>query len=287
MIYLFASILCSGSLGIFFKFFEKRNLSSQSAIFFNYLTCLVIGIGLNFRSLQSIQYENWMIYTFLLGLIFIVTLALMAKATRKSGITSMVVSNKMSLVLPVCFGLLVLKEPVHWITFLGIGLCLTSLLMVTYRKESHKNKIMFWLLFGVFLLSGTIDIGIAFLEDKYFGESSNFMIPTLFIFGSAVFWGIPNTIKTWHSNKETRKANIFWGILLGFPNFFSIFFLFKCLHDAPFPSSVVFPINNMGVIFIGFLASLAFKEKLNKINYLGVLLALCAIAILSLSKSSV
>ena len=283
MIYLLASILCSGSLGIFFKFFEKKNVEIKKAIFVNYLTCTILGVVLTFNELQKLPLKNWMIVTLIMGLLFIVTLELMAQATKKSGISAMVISNKMSLIFPVSYGLIILGERVNWLIILGIFSCLLSVYLITKSPKKSSFREGTLLLIVVFFLSGTIDVGITFLETHFFTNNTNFMLPTLFIFGSAAFWGLPSLFKSSRTDAK-KKSTVFLGILLGIPNFFSIYFLFLSLRSAPFPSSILFPINNMGVILVGFMASLLFKEKLYSSNYWGVLLALFAIGIMAIGS---
>jgi len=50
-------------------------------------------------------------------------------------------------------------------------------------------------------------------------------------------------------------------------------------------SSVLYPINNMGIVGISALFGiLIFKEKINLINFIGILLAIAAIALIAFGK---
>ncbi len=74
-------------------------------------------------------------------------------------------------------------------------------------------------------------------------------------------------------------------MILGFINFFSTYFLMKALANDAMESSFVFAINNIGIIlFNSMIAILVFKEKITKINLLGVVLALISIIIIYLSN---
>ena len=51
-----------------------------------------------------------------------------------------------------------------------------------------------------------------------------------------------------------------------------------------FPASFIFPVNNIGIVaFSTMLAFVAFKEKLSATNYLGLVLALVSIILISLT----
>jgi uncharacterized membrane protein len=79
-----------------------------------------------------------------------------------------------------------------------------------------------------------------------------------------------------------NKKAILWGVLLGIPNYFSMYFLVKTL--GVFPASYIFPINNIGIVALStIIALLAFKEQLNKKNILGLGLAIIAILLISFS----
>ena len=88
---------------------------------------------------------------------------------------------------------------------------------------------------------------------------------------------IGKSIKT--KNKLQLKS-IFWGVIFGVPNFFSLLFFLKALGSMS--SSEVFPLVSMGVVVSSSLIGLLlFKENLTKSNWIGILLSICAIYIFS------
>jgi drug/metabolite transporter (DMT)-like permease len=71
------------------------------------------------------------------------------------------------------------------------------------------------------------------------------------------------------------------GILLGLPNYGSIYFLIKVLQIPNLNASIAFPINNLGIVVLSFLLSIfLFKEKPETLKILGFCLALVAIALM-------
>ncbi|WP_431295071.1 hypothetical protein [Pedobacter sp. P26] len=59
----------------------------------------------------------------------------------------------------------------------------------------------------------------------------------------------------------------------------------KALAENP---STVFAAMNLGVIIIGTLIGIiAFKEKLSKLNYVGIVLAIAAVIFITLSQNAV
>ena len=72
--------------------------------------------------------------------------------------------------------------------------------------------------------------------------------------------------------------NLLAGVLIGVPNYFSIWCLVRFLKNSPWQSSASIPVNNMGIVlFSAVVAWLLFKERLSLINWLGILLSLIAI----------
>jgi drug/metabolite transporter (DMT)-like permease len=81
--------------------------------------------------------------------------------------------------------------------------------------------------------------------------------------------------------KEQQKIygkNILAGFLLGIPNYYSMFFLIKALQNKNLESATIFTLINIGVILLTTIFSiLFFKEKLKPQNYIGILLAITAV----------
>lgn len=82
---------------------------------------------------------------------------------------------------------------------------------------------------------------------------------------------------------------LIWGALLGISNYGSIYFVIRALNYKDtignnIGGSVVFGINNLGVIALSVLIGLLFfKEKILKINWIGIIISLIAIYILSIT----
>jgi uncharacterized membrane protein len=72
------------------------------------------------------------------------------------------------------------------------------------------------------------------------------------------------------------------GIIIGIPNYFSIWFLGKVIAAYKDNSSAIIPINNMGIVLFSAVAAwVLFKEKLSFINWMGIGLAIAAIGLIA------
>jgi uncharacterized membrane protein len=82
--------------------------------------------------------------------------------------------------------------------------------------------------------------------------------------------------------ESIQLKSVGWGIALGVPNYFCMYFLVKTLEQ--FEASFIFPINNIAIVVCSTLISLVFfKEKMNAVNWSGFVLAILSILIISLA----
>jgi len=85
---------------------------------------------------------------------------------------------------------------------------------------------------------------------------------------------------------QINLKNILFGFLIGIFNFGNILFYLKAHQAFAKNPSTVFAGMNMGVLIIGSLVGLfIFKEKLTKINFAGLFLALIAVILIVISQS--
>lgn len=71
------------------------------------------------------------------------------------------------------------------------------------------------------------------------------------------------------------------GLILGSMNYWGAWFFIKSM--AAFQASFIFPVVNVGIVSLSALISfIIFKENLSKTNWLGILVAIMAIILVSL-----
>jgi uncharacterized membrane protein len=85
--------------------------------------------------------------------------------------------------------------------------------------------------------------------------------------------------------EKIAAKNIYAGIILGIPNYFSIYFLLMALTAFEGNGAFVMPVLSIGIIVIASVISATFLgDKLNRVNMAGVLVAILAIILLSYQK---
>jgi drug/metabolite transporter (DMT)-like permease len=276
---------------VIFKLFSRYKIDTLKAIVVNYIVACISGlIAFDGNIIPAeIPHFSWFYYTLGLGAFFIIVFNLMALTTQRCGLSVVAVATKMSLAIPIAFGLLYYKEKLGIFIGLGIVLALIAVYLASVKTSNEltvrKNYMILPLL--VFLGSGIIDTSIKFLEESFVSEN-DIPIFSATIFGSAAGVGILVLVFQKISGKfNFQFKNIIGGILLGVPNYFSIYFLVKALRSGILESSGIFTVNNVGVVLIStFVGILLFKEKLLPKNWLGVVLAILSIFFVALAGMS-
>ena len=277
MISLTLTILFTVSLFIFFKEFEKRNINTHQAITFNYLTACIIAILLygNPIPLTDIVNTSWKYPTIALGVFFVVMFNIMAKTTQQLGISIASIASKMSLVIPVLAALIFQRNiNLSIYNYIGILLALIAIFLTFKKKQKTQKslKIAIFLFFGAGILDSFLD----YVREKYLESINDFNLFIILIFFIAFLTGFVIII---FKRKKINFKNIIGGVLLGIPNYFSIYFVLLSLESLG--GAVVFPVLNIGVVLISTIISyLVYKENLNKGNWFGIVLACVSIFLL-------
>ena len=291
MIYLLFSILAATMIFVIFKLFSRYKINTLHAIVVNYIVACFIGFIAFDGIIIAAEIPNfsWFYYTLGLGILFIVVFNLIALTTQRSGLSVVAVATKMSLAIPIVFGLLYYKEHLDIFNGLGILLALMAVYLTSLKNAKglmvQKKNLVLPLL--VFLGGGIIDTSIKFLEESFVAENDVPLFSAT-IFGSAACVGILVLIFQKINGKfKFQFKNIVGGILLGVPNYFSFYFLVKALRSGILESSGIFTVNNVGVVLISTMAGiLLFKEKLLPKNWLGIILAILGIFFVALAGMS-
>jgi drug/metabolite transporter (DMT)-like permease len=286
MTFLILSILVNALLFVIFKLFDKFKVNTFQAIVFNYLFAFIVAYSQTNANygLVEIPKQKWFFGAIILGFLFITIFNVMAKTVQKMGLSVTAVAGKMSVVIPVLFGILYYKEAIGFYKVFGILLALIAVYLSSVKKQGTIDKNYIYLPILLFFGSGLIDTLLKYIEKNYVPKTDT-EIYTGTIFLIAVIIGFSTMIYQYFKGdfKFTFKSLIA-GIVLGVPNYFSIYFLLRALQSDTIDSSTVFTINNVGIVLLSALIALFFfKEKLSRKNYLGILFSIIAIFLITLS----
>ena len=287
MIYLILSILASTAIFVVFKLFERFKINTLQAIVINYIIACCCGL-LSYEgtiNISETSSSKWFLGAILLGFLFISVFNLMALTAQRHGLSVASVAGKMSVMIPVVFGIHVYAESISVQKIFGIVLALIAVYLTAIKAKSSINiRQSLWLPFLLFLGSGVIDTSIKYLETTYVPENG-IPIFSATIFGCAAIIGILILIIMKLKNTFVFNVkNIFGGIILGIINYYSIFFLLRALQFEGLESSTLFTVNNVAIVMVSTLVGLLlFKESISKKNWFGISLAIISILLVTLA----
>lgn len=284
MIFVLIAIVCSVLVSINFKLLNRYYTNAYQAIVFNYPTAaLFCYFFFKPNLLAKPNSEHWVLYL-ILAVLLISIFYFIGKSIATSGIVLTAIAQRLSLVIPVLSAFLIFSETPTTIKIIGLGVGLIAIYASKPTGKGNLKDIMSWYPIIVFFGTGIIDVlfnQLTLLENISFTASLFyiFCIASVLGFSSLIYQQIKGTLKF------QPKAALA-GIVLGLFNFGSIYFYIKALQIEKNQPSVVFSSLDIGVIVLGSIVGiLLFKEKLSKLNILGIVLAIVAIVILNLPNA--
>jgi drug/metabolite transporter (DMT)-like permease len=291
MMYLVGSIVLTSWLTLAFKVVQRWRVDTFQAIVFNYLACVITGslVHGSFLNYGHMATRPWFWWACLMGAVFIGLYNIIGFTTQRIGVAVASVANKLSLVIPFAFSLVLYNERSTWLKIAGVLVALTAVVLTCYPRKAEAGaatpKRQGWLYLlplVLFIGSGLLDTMIKYVEQGYLNDSNKdeYLI-TAFSMAAAI--GLVALVMNLAASKTrlSYKAMLA-GIMIGVPNYFSIWCLLQVLKQYAGNSSAIIPINNMGIVlFSSVMAWLLFKERLSAINWLGILLAVGSIALIA------
>ncbi|MDY6801727.1 MAG: hypothetical protein SVU94_10980 [Bacteroidota bacterium] len=293
MIFLIFSILSSAAIYVIFKYIDRIKIASFDVIIINYITAAILGLLLSDTQADIFPiYQNqWFPYAVLIGVLFIVMFVVIAKSSQIVGIAITTVSNKMSVIIPITFSILI--DPLDKLTNLkaaGIILAILAVFLSIYRKRKIEfDPRNIYLPIILFLGMGIVDSIVKYAQQYYVNDNVLPLFTVILFIIAAIAGLVTKLLRKTPFKALVNPQILMWGILLGISNYGSLYFLIKALnYKDPFGNhiggSVVFGINNLGVIALSVIIGLLFfKEKILKINWVGIIISFIAIYILSIT----
>ena len=286
MIFLLLSILFSTGLFVIFKYFGIYKIDVLKAIFVNYIVAFSMGFFFAERQIpiSEIYLEPWFSGALFLGALFVSIFFVMAMTAQKNGVSVTSIAGKMSVVVPIVFGIILYNESVTFLKIVGIIMALIAVYLSSVKEEKSEKNGTLLLPILLFIGSGTIDTLLKYIQENYVSDE-DVSIFSGSLFGIAgVFAFFILVIKTIKKREAFGYKNIIAGIILGIPNYYSIIFLIKALQNKNFESSTLFTINNVAIVVVSTLVGLFFfKEKFSIKNKIGVAMAVLGIIIVTIA----
>lgn len=282
MLFLVLSILCSVIVGVIFKITRKYNSNPSQIVAFNYVTALVLCYFTFSPNLAEVNLNApWNIYI-AIGVLLPILFLFLVASIKHMGIVKTDAAQRLSLFIPILAAWFVFKEEFNFYKVIGLVIGFLALLFILRKQsENIENK---WIYPAVVL----IGFGIIDILFKQIALYTTLPYPTSLFVVFCIALAVAILISVYElgiKNVKLESKNILFGALVGIFNFGNILFYLKAHKAFAENPSTVFAGMNMGVIILGSLIGLVFfKEKLSKINFIGIFLALISIVFIVVSQ---
>jgi drug/metabolite transporter (DMT)-like permease len=289
MIYLIAGIIANVLIFLAFRTFSIFKIDNLQAIVVNYFVCVIASIIFagDPQVLLSVDlFTPWALAAVVLGLLLVIGFYAATITAQRMGVSITSVASKMSMVFPIMFSLFFMKiEGMRFSVFnyLGMPLAVLSIYLGSLREANdHKitlsKKHMLLFPFTVFLVGGLIDITINYSNNYLIDVTNHGTFPLVLFVAAALFGSLLMVFQ----KKKLEARSLIGGLYLGISNYFSLYFVLKALTFFQNNGAVFYPIYNVGIILLSsVLAMIFFCERLSRINYLGLILSILALFLLS------
>ena len=282
MVYLTIAVFCSVAVSVLLKILRQKNIDIRQTIVAGYpVACLLTWLLLkpDISGMNALG-STWGVIG-ALGIMLPAVFIILGRTIEAVGMVATDAAQRLSLIIPIVASFLLFGELITGTHILGLALGFLALAALVYRPQhaeiSQQAKHTPIWLFGVWAGYGIIDI----LFKQVAKQGTAFPLTLFVSFGLAGLLLLIYLLVTrvrWQGNALAA------GLLLGTLNMGNIYAYVRAhqvMHDSP---SIVFTGMNVGVIAVATLIGVGvFKEHLNRINVLGLLLAICCVALLFLA----
>ncbi|MDN3447520.1 EamA/RhaT family transporter [Psychrobacter sp. APC 3281] len=282
MMYLIIAVLCSVAVSVLLKILRQKNIDIRQTIVAGYPVAFLLTWVLLKPDIGAIHALDsaWSIII-ALGVLLPAVFIILGRAIEAVGMVATDASQRLSLIIPIVAAFLLFGEVLTGTRILGLALGFLALGALVYRPQhndiNRQTKHTPLWLFGVWAGYGIIDI----LFKQVAKQGAAFPLTLLVSFGVA---GVLLLVYLLVTRVRWQKQALMTGLLLGALNMGNIYAYVRAhqvLHDSP---SIVFTGMNVGVIAVATLIGVGvFKEQLNRINIIGLVLAVCCVGVLFLA----
>jgi hypothetical protein len=217
-----------------------------------------------------------------LGVLFVSVFSLTGRVSREIGVGLAGMLSKLSLVIPIAFAVVILREPISARQGVGLFLALAAILLVhgPYLQEGGIRKLWQALRWGLLLWlgNGIIDTLFKALQPTWQSLPDE-NIPPL-IMGIAGLVGLALHVSQKQLHHLCRPALWAGATLLGLTNIASVVFYVKGLRSLP---AVPFFLSlNLGIVLLaGVIGVVFFRERFSWLVGLGYAAGVGAIVLLA------
>ena len=278
MLNLLLAIASSALVSITMRLSETKIKNNTAMLAVNYIMCTFLAwVYTGFGSLCPVAVGRQLAATLggINGILYLAGFVLLQRNIRVNGVVLPATFIKLGLLVSMAVSVVFFGErPEIW-QWAGFALAVAAIVLMNYRPGEGKAGNMAGLL--LLLLAG----GGGDAMSKIFEELGNPALSDYFLmitFGTALLFCL-SLVRI--RKEKLGKWEIFFGLLIGIPNFFSAKFLLGALKDIA--AVVVYPVYSVATILtVTVTGILVFREWLEKKQWLALGMILVALVLLNI-----
>lgn len=278
---------CSVLVSVLLKLFRRAGVDTAQAVTWNYLAASILCALLLDAPLGSLRDPGAPVLPLLVLAMVLPSLFLvLAASVRAAGIVRTDIAQRLSLLLSLLAAFAWFGETAGGMKLAGLGLGLLAVVAILKRPvlatTESRGSDAWPLLLTVWAGFALVDVML-----KQIAAAGTPFAASLQVTFVLAFLGML-IVQLWRHFR--RRSSLTWrnlwvGLLLGVINFGNIVFYVHAHRALPESPAVVFAAMNIGVVVLGTLVGVVgFKERLGRLNWLGVGLAVLAIVMIAMAR---
>ena len=277
MFYLILAIASSALVSVVMRLSDRKVTGNIAMLAVNYLMCVAVSVfyagdnlfvsapGLTGAALMGI----------INGVLYLGGFVLLQVNVRHNGVVLSSTFMKLGLLVSLAVSVIFFHEVPDVLQIIGFCLAIAAIVLINFKRESggeagFKAGLILMLLVG----------GMADAMSKIFEELGNSALGDHFLICTFLMASLLCNVLMTMKGQRPGKWEAIFGLLIGVPNFFSAKFLLGALKSIP--AVIVYPVYCVGTILVvSMIGVLAFRERLEKRQWIGMGLILIALVLLN------
>ena len=274
-------IASSTVITLIMRFTDKKTSNNMAMFMANYAVCSCLSYFYMFQAgVPAFANEPGLGFTVTIGIIsgiwYLVGFLFMQFNMRENGVVLCSTFNRLGVLVPTIMAMVVFKESPKMVQIIGILIALVAIVLMQFEKDNiNAGGKKIWLV--IMLLSAGFCDSLTNVYDKVGNPvlKDNYLLYTFFV---AL---ICATILTIREKHKISKWDLFFGFIIGVPNYFSSRFMFEALKTVP--AVIAYPVSSVGTILAICIGSvILFKEKVSNQKKFALVLVMAAMALLNI-----
>lgn len=278
MIYLILAFCSSALVSILMRVSEKYVKNNISMLGMNYVMCITLagyytGYAKIFTQSAGAGFA-WGL-GFVNGILYLLGFVLLQLNVEKNGVVLSATFMKLGVLVPTLVSVFAFGEMPKTVQIVGFILAVLAIVLINFEKEQTGATFKVGLI--LLLLAG----GGGDAMSKVYEELGKADSEEKFLFCTFLVALILCALLAGYKKQRLAKEDVFFGLLIGIPNYYSARFLLKALKFVP--AVVAYPTYSVaGILLVTAAGILFFKERISRKQAAAITIILIALILLNI-----